>query len=195
MATTASNNNLVLNELVRSVRDVLALEREPGQMVRWVGGALRPFLGNPHLLSPEQREPDPTRYRQHILHAEEDGRFSIVALVWLPGQATPVHDHVAWCVIGIHQGQEREVQYEVLNEGSEQYLLAIGESTHKAGSIAVLQPPGDVHTVYNPGPELAISLHIYGADVRQTGSSIRCRYDLPVVETLPRSFRRYAVAG
>jgi 3-mercaptopropionate dioxygenase len=194
MATTAAQN-LVLNELVRSVRDVLALEREPGQMVRWVGGALRPFLGNPHLLAPEQREPDPTRYRQHILHAEEDGRFSIVALVWLPGQATPVHDHVAWCVIGIHQGQECEVQYRVLSEGREEYLLAIGESTHRAGSVAVLQPPGDVHTVYNPGPELAISLHIYGADVRQTGSSIRCRYDLPVVETLPKSFRRYAAAG
>ncbi len=194
MATTASQN-LVLNELVRSVRDVLALEREPGQMARWVGGALRPFLGNPYLLAPQQREPDPTRYRQHILHAEDDGRFSIVALVWLPGQATPVHDHVAWCVVGIHQGQEREVQYQVLNEGREQYLLAIGESAHKVGSVAVLQPPGDVHTVYNPGPELAISIHIYGADVRQTGSSIRCRYDLPVVETLPRSFRRYAAAG
>ena len=89
MATpTTTAKNLVLNELVRSVRDVLALEREPGQMARWVGGALRPFLGNPHLLAPEQREPDTTRYRQHILHAEDDGRFSIVALVWLPDQAT-----------------------------------------------------------------------------------------------------------
>lgn len=44
--------------------------------------------------------------------------------------------------------------------------------------------------MYNPGPGLAISIHIYGADVRKTGSSIRCRYDLPVVETLPVSFRR-----
>jgi len=196
MATpTTTSTNLVLNELVRSVRDVLALEREPGQMARWVGGALRPFLGNPYLLAPEQREPDPTRYRQHILHAEDDGRFSIVALVWLPGQATAVHDHISWCVVGVHEGRECEVQYRVLNEGREQYLLAIGESTHKTGSVAVLQPPGDVHTVYNPGPELAVSIHIYGADVRKLGSSIRCRYDLPVVETLPRSFRRYAAAG
>jgi hypothetical protein len=31
--------------------------------------------------------------------------------------------------------------------------------------------------------------------VRRHGSSIRCRYDLPVVETLPRSFRRYVAAG
>ena len=195
MGTATASKNLVLGDLVRSVSDVLALEREPGQMVRWVGGALRPFLGNPYLLTPEQRQPDPVRYRQHILHADERGRFSIVALVWLPGQATAVHDHISWCVVGIHEGQECEVQYQVVSEGVDQYLLAIGESTHKEGSVAVLQPPGDVHTVYNPGPKTAISIHVYGGDVRKHGSSIRCRYDLPVVETLPRSFRRYAVAG
>ena len=195
MGTATASKNLVLGDLVRSVSDVLALEREPGQMARWVGGALRPFLGNPYLLTPEQRQPDPVRYRQHILHADERGRFSIVALVWLPGQATAVHDHISWCVVGIHEGQECEVQYQVVSEGVDQYLLAIGESTHKEGSVAVLQPPGDVHTVYNPGPKTAISIHVYGGDVRKHGSSIRCRYDLPVVETLPRSFRRYAVAG
>ena len=75
MGTATASRNLVLGDLVQSVRNVLALEREPGQrgqMVRWVGGALRPFLGNPYLLTPEQRQPDPARYRQHILHAEED---------------------------------------------------------------------------------------------------------------------------
>jgi predicted metal-dependent enzyme (double-stranded beta helix superfamily) len=195
MVMATASKNLVLGDLVRSVGDVLALEREPGQMVRWVGGALRPFLGNPYLLTPEQRQPDPVRYRQHILHVDEGGRFSIIALVWLPGQATSVHDHLSWCVVGVHEGQECEVQYQVVSEGADQYLLAIGESTHKEGSVAVLQPPGDVHTVYNPGPKTAISIHVYGGDVRKHGSSIRCRYDLPVVETLPRSFRRYAAAG
>ena len=192
MALATASKNLVLNDLVRSVRDVLASEREPGQMARWVGGALRPLLGNPWLLTPEQREPDPNHYRQHILHAEDDGRFSIVALVCLPGQSTSVHDHVSWCVVGIHQGEEREVSYEVAGEREDRYLLPIGESAHREGSVSVLQPPGDIHTVYNPGPDLAISIHIYGADVRKLGTSIRYRYDLPVVETLPRPTRRYA---
>jgi predicted metal-dependent enzyme (double-stranded beta helix superfamily) len=192
MALATVSKNLVLNDLVRSVRDVLALEREPGQMARWVGGVLRPLLGSTGLLTPEQREPDPNHYRQHILHAEEDGRFSIVALVWLPGQSTSVHDHVSWCVVGIHQGEEREVSYQVEEADGERYLLPTGESAHRVGSVSVLQPPGDIHTVYNPGPELAISIHIYGADVRKLGTSIRHRYDLPVVEALPTPFRRVA---
>ncbi len=153
MATATASKNLVLGDLVRSVGDVLALEREPGQMVRWVGGALRPFLGNPYLLTPEQRQPDPARYRQHILHVDEGGRFSIVALVWLPGQATAVHDHISWCVVGIHEGQECEVQYQVVSEGVDQYLLAIGESTHKEGSVAVLQAAGGRPHRLQPGAE------------------------------------------
>src|SRR5262249_47647979 len=106
MASATVEKNLVLNDLVRSVRDVLALEREPGQLAGGGGGASRTLLGTPYRLTPEQGEPDPDHYRQHILHAEEDGRFSIVALVWLPGQSTSVHDHVSWCVVGIHQGEE-----------------------------------------------------------------------------------------
>src|SRR3954466_1547548 len=192
MASATVAKNLVLDDLVRSVRDVLALEREPGQMARWVGGALRTLLGNPYLLTPARREPAPHHYRQHILHAEEDGRFSIVALVWLPGQSTSVHDHVSWCVVGIHQGEEREVSYEGAGEAEDRCLIPVGESVHRVGSVSVLQPPGDIHTVYNPGPELAISIHIYGADVRKLGTSIRHRYDLPVVETVPRTFRRVA---
>ena len=194
METTSENP--ILNKLVRSVRSVLASERDTAKVARWTAAALRPFLGHPGLLTPEQRQPDPSRYRPHVLHADEGGKFSIVALVWLPGQSTPVHDHVSWCVVGIHQGREHEVQYRMLNDGGERYLLPIGECSFKAGSVSVLQPPGDIHTVYNPGPETAISIHIYGADVRKLGSSIRFHYDLPIVETLPVSLRpRYAAAG
>jgi predicted metal-dependent enzyme (double-stranded beta helix superfamily) len=178
-----ASGNHVLNDLVRSVRSVLAVEPEPEKWAPSLARILRPFLGNPRLLTPEQRQPNPERYRQHILHVEETGAFSVVALVWLPGQSTTVHDHLSWCVIGVHQGREHEVSYEVIREGGEEYLLPIGESTHHAGSVAALQPPGDIHTVFNPGPEMAISIHIYGVDVRKLGSSIRRRYDLPVVES------------
>lgn len=32
----------------------------------------------------------------------------------------------------------------------------------------------------NDGPGLAVSLHVYGADLRRRGTSIRRRYDQPV---------------
>lgn len=31
---------------------------------------------------------------------------------WSGCQATPIHDHIAWCVFGVHQGEEYEIQYQ-----------------------------------------------------------------------------------
>jgi predicted metal-dependent enzyme (double-stranded beta helix superfamily) len=138
--------------------------------------ALAGYLGAEGLLTEGQRQGDPERYRQHVLHVADDGAFSLVALVWLPGQATPVHDHVCWCVVGVHEGEEEEIRY-ALDGGR----LAVSEQlVNPRGAVSVALPPGDIHLVRNAGTELAVSLHVYGADLRQSGTSIRRRYDLPV---------------
>lgn len=169
----------VLDRLVMRIDTAVRNSNTPEQMATGAATALRPFLGHPRLLEPSQCEPDPTRYRQHVLHVAPDGLFSLVALVWMPGQETAVHDHVAWCAFGVHRGCEREVSFEVVEE-DEPWLRPIGTVTNRVGSVSALVPPGDVHTVINPGPELAISLHVYGADVHAVGTAIRRRYDLPV---------------
>jgi predicted metal-dependent enzyme (double-stranded beta helix superfamily) len=141
-----------------------------------VSRALAQHLGAVGLLTEEQREGDPERYRQHVLHVADDGAFSLVALVWLPGQATPVHDHVCWCVVGVHEGEEEEIRY-ALDEGR---LVVTEQLVNPLGEVSIALPPGDIHLVRNAGTDLAVSLHVYGADLRQTGTSIRRRYDLPV---------------
>lgn len=170
----------VLDRLVLRIDAAVRGARNQEEMATGAATALRPFLGHDRLLKPFQCEPDPERYRQHVLHVAPDGLYSVVALVWLPGQETAVHDHVAWCAFGVHRGCEREVQMEVVEGEGETYLRPIGTVTNRVGCVSALTPPGDVHTVINPGPEMAISIHIYGADVREVGSSIRRRYDLPV---------------
>ena len=37
----------------------------------------------------------------------------------------------------------------------------------------MLTPPGDIHAVVNDGASVAASLHVYGADLRQRGTSVR----------------------
>jgi predicted metal-dependent enzyme (double-stranded beta helix superfamily) len=195
--------NPVLAGLVHSIQ---AIHRRTGDPARLAGGAartLRLFLGHPGLLRPEQRESRPDRYCQHVLFAAPDGAFSIVALVWRVGQATAVHDHVSWCAVGVHQGRELETSFRLVEERGAPALEAAGEEIFSAGSAMALVPPGDIHTVSNPGPGDAISIHIYGADVRQTGTSIRQRYELPIVEpgrriaaaAIPAVARAAAVSG
>ncbi len=179
MSLTTSSPVLV--SLVDSIREVVHSGTDDGEVARRVAELLQPCLSASSFLTEAQREPDPDHYRQHVLHVEDDGSFSIVALVWLPGQETPIHDHVSWCVVGVHEGQEYETLYEVERDPQGQSkLVETGRSVNPPGSTAALTPPGDIHKVVNNGEQLAISLHIYGADIGKLGSSIRRRYDLPV---------------
>ena len=169
-----------LCRLISSVRDVVKAETDAKRIGHAVADLLQPYLHFEDFLTAEQLEPDEIKYRQHILHVEPDGSFSVVALVWLPGQATPIHDHVSWCVVGVHRGEEHETVYEMAGGDADPHLVVTGRNVSPAGTVAALVPPGDIHHVTNNGKDLAVSLHIYGADISVLGSSIRRRYDLEV---------------
>lgn len=182
-----------LDALVREIRDVVALGMAPDATAYLVGEKLAPHLGTSEpgddedgavagLLTPEQQVGDPDRYRQHLLHAEPDGSFSVVALVWLPGQCTSIHDHVSWCVTGVHRGEERERRYRLLpaaEAGGSARLVATEDVVNPTGAVCGFAPPGDIHKVWNGGQDKAISLHVYGADISRLGSSVRRVYELP----------------
>lgn len=171
-----------LERLVAQVRAIVQTESDSEKAGHEVAHLLKPYLGSDDLLSAEQMAPCHDSYRQHILHVEPDGSFSIVSLVWLPGQETPIHDHVSWCVVGVHRGQERETVYARAGGESDPHLVLMGHTVNPCGCVAALVPPGDIHQVENGCEGVAVSLHIYGANIHELGSSIRRRYNLEVRE-------------
>ncbi len=172
MNPTLTRPNLAT--LIGDLQHAVDVSDEGRPRVDAVAAALQPALGAPDLLPPDQMVGDPRAYRQHLLHAATDGSFSLVALVWLPGQATAIHDHLSWCVVGIHRGAEYETRYE-LTPADE--LVETGSAVAHVGDVSGLLPPGDIHRVHNVGDDLAVSLHVYGADLTEVGTSIRRRYD------------------
>ena len=165
-----------LVDLVSRIREVVGRGLSDQQTADAVGRELRPVLAVPDLLGAEQRRGSADGYTQHLLHVEPGGSFSVVALVWLPGQATAVHDHVSWCTVGVYQGCESEVRYRITGPPGRQRAVETGSGVSPAGTVSALAPPGDVHRVLNCGTSTAISLHVYGADVGVLGSSIRRTY-------------------
>ncbi|WDG27012.1 MFS transporter [Streptomyces sp. CA-278952] len=69
-----------LDSLVRATGEVTAFRRRDEETVTEMAEALRAHLDLPGLLTEDQRESDPARYRQHVLHARSDGSFSSLAL-------------------------------------------------------------------------------------------------------------------
>jgi predicted metal-dependent enzyme (double-stranded beta helix superfamily) len=166
---------------------VRALRAEVSRGLDWqqtadrVAATLRAMLPAPaDLLPAALRQGNPDCYQSHLIHAEPDGSFSIGAMVWLPGQATVIHDHVAWCVTGVLQGCEYEEVFALADDGGALRLVA--RNTNRRGSVCGFAPPGDIHRVRNCGDdEIAVSMHVYGADISRLGNSIRREYALPIL--------------
>ena len=145
-----------------------------------VASALDRHLPSPDILTATQRSGRPDTYAQHILHAEADGSFCVVAVVWRPGQLTPIHDHVTWCVTGVVAGAEHEELYEILGDDADARLVRTATRQNPTGSVNGFAPPGDIHRVRNTAGQTAISINVYGTDISRLGSSVRRIYDLPV---------------
>jgi 3-mercaptopropionate dioxygenase len=164
---------------------VVAIRAAIGQHANWqqtaslVADQLRAHLPPPDVLTAAERQGERDGYQCHVLHAEPDGSFSVTAMIWRPGQATPIHDHVTWCVFGVLQGVEYEELFSLAVDGS--HLLEVGRNEGHAGDVGGFAPPGDIHRVRNIGDTVAVSLHVYGADITRLGTSVRRCYDLPVL--------------
>jgi predicted metal-dependent enzyme (double-stranded beta helix superfamily) len=171
-------------EVVGTCPDLLvsAIRREAWSGGSWedtanrVAAALRRRLPDPALLTPEQLAGDPSGYQTHLVHAEPDGSFSVVVMVWRPGQATQIHDHLAWCVTGVLQGTEYEEIFALRGD----HLEVVARNQNPVGTVSGFAPPGDIHQVRNRGTGIAVSMHVYGTDITRVGSSVRRVYDLPV---------------
>ncbi|MEW9547247.1 cysteine dioxygenase [Nonomuraea sp. NPDC050783] len=163
-----------LGPLVTGVSAVVARRLEARQTAYAVADLLRAHLPGLDLLTPEERAGSPDGYVSHLLHAEAD--FSIVAVVWRPGQDTVIHDHVSWCAFGVLSG----IEYEILYRDMGDHLREIGRAENRPGEVSGFAPPGDIHKVRNTSDEVGVSVHVYGADVSRLGSSVRRVYELPV---------------
>jgi predicted metal-dependent enzyme (double-stranded beta helix superfamily) len=159
-----------LTDLVAAVRQAIDVRTGWTDTSELVADQLRTHLPGPEILTPDQRLGRPDRVVGHLLHAEPDGAFSILGLVWRPGQTTRIHDHITWCVVGVLSGIEHE---ELFDEA----LNPIGTRDNPPGEVSGFAPPGDIHRIRNVGDETAISLHIYGTDITRVGSSARRYYN------------------
>lgn len=163
-----------LDALVTGISGIVARRLGLRATAYAVADLLRARLPGLDILTPQERAGSPDGYVSHLLHAQED--FSIVAVVWRPGQDTVIHDHVSWCTFGILSGIEHETLYRDMGD----HLVEIGRADTRPGEVSGFAPPGDIHKVRNISGEVGVSVHVYGADVSRLGSSVRRVYDLPV---------------
>jgi predicted metal-dependent enzyme (double-stranded beta helix superfamily) len=136
-----------------------AVTLAPEAMALEVKSALHDATVESGWLPPERRRASHENYARHLIFADPDDRFSILALVWDRGQVSPIHGHHCWCAVGVYRGLLTETYYRAGADGelpveSGSARHAVGESTFDSGE--------GIHRIGNYSGVLAISLHVYG---------------------------------
>ena len=105
---------------------------------------------------------------QYALYRDEAGSLCLFSLVVPSGSATPVHDHLAWGLIGVYRGAQLDTTYARLDDGRDETkatLKVTTQQTVKAGGFYVLLPPdGDIHYVKTVSEAPSVSIHLLAND-------------------------------
>lgn len=125
---------------------------------------------------------------QWLLYRAKDRSLTIFSLVIPPGSMTPVHDHLAWGLVGLYQGEQEETVYRRVDSGDREghaELEVVEVRSLKPGNFYHLLPPdGDIHAVKTTSQTASVSIHVLGND---TGCIWRHQF-IPQSHTI-RSFR------
>jgi len=136
-------------------------------------------------LSPDHYRTDPEQgFLIHLLHEEPNHDLAVMALAWLPGRGTPPHDHGTWAIVVGVDGEELNEYYRRVDDRAQAgyaELEKVSERVCGPGDV-VQMLPGAIHRVTNIGPNVAVSLHVYGRHINHTG---RSQFDLAAKTETP----------
>ena len=154
-----------LKHFVTQFDDLLHRTQDEAAIVQRGTVLLEQLVQQDDWLADEFAQAHADHYQQFLLYADPDDRFSVVSFVWGPGQATPIHDHTVWGLIGVLRGAELCQSFAKNEQG--QWAASGEQHRLEMGKVEAVSPTlGDVHRVFNAyADQVSISIHVYGANI------------------------------
>ncbi len=162
-----------LRDFIAEVKRILAASPSPTEALKRLREPFGRLLADPDWLPRAYREPCPTggmgsNIGNWLLYRSEDGSLSLFSLVVPPGASTPVHDHLAWGLVGLYAGEQEELVYRVADTLAEGRVnLEVAQVNRlKPGDFYELVPPdNDIHAVRTVSAEPSVSIHLLTKDI------------------------------
>src|SRR5438093_2756637 len=115
---------------------------------------------------------------QYALYRADDGSLCLFSLVVPAGAATPVHDHLAWGLVGVYRGRQDATVYRRLDDGHDpahaQLEISKRQELGPGEFYTLLPPTDDIHYVRTISDTPSISIHLLAND---TACIWRHRFD------------------
>lgn len=108
------------------------------------------------------------RYARRLVYRCPDGSYSMMVMVWAPGQGTPVHDHAGkWCVEYVHTGEIEITSFAPVSDTGRDVVQFAQEGVMRAGpgDVGVLVPPNEYHRIRNVSDDTAVTIHVYAGEM------------------------------
>jgi 3-mercaptopropionate dioxygenase len=177
-------DNPTVRSFVADVRGTVARSGSPAEAVEAIRPTFSALLADDEWLPEEYRSPAPESgmgggIGQWLLFRSAGRDLSLFALVVPPGASTPVHDHLAWGLVGLYRGEQEETVYERRDEGApvgerEELSVKLRRVIKRGDFYPLLPPADDVHRVRTTSPETSVSVHLPAND---TGCVWRHSFD------------------
>lgn len=168
-----TNNIPKLREFVTGIAELVDKNLSEAEILRQGGELLGKLVATDDWLPEAFAQTHPEYYQQYLLYADARQRFSIVSFVWGPGQATPIHNHTVWGLIGMLRGVELSQSFDRDAAGR---VVKVGEPVQfLPGQVECVSPTvGDYHQVRNGATDgkASISIHVYGANIGAVKRSV-----------------------
>ena len=146
-------------------------------MARRMLAALGRAAADPDLLTPAQRIASPACYARHVVYGDPAGRFTILSLVWMPGQFSPSHAHQTWCAYAVCDNTLTETEYAF--DHATMKPLPLRTVERRAGYCTFGEAGLDqIHRLGNAGVLPAVSLHVYGIESGRIGTHVNRKVDV-----------------
>lgn len=112
--------------------------------------------------------PSESCYARRLVHKSPELGYTVLAMVWGPGQGTLLHDHCGmWCVEAVYDGAIDVCQHELMERDGDRFRFEERAQIRAGvGSAGSLIPPYEYHTLTNASSEKpAITVHVYGGEM------------------------------
>jgi predicted metal-dependent enzyme (double-stranded beta helix superfamily) len=174
----------VVRAFVADVRAAIAAAGSPEEACEAIRPRFAELLADPDWLPAAYRAPAPESgmgggIGQWLLCRAGDGSLALFALVVPSGSETPIHDHLAWGLVGLYRGTQDE---EVFARNGGALELVARRSLAEGDFYALIPPRDDIHRVRTTSTDPSVSVHLLTND---TGCVWRHAYDLETGDERP----------